>query len=60
MKRNVWYVRPGGQSIKNKGQKIVLMLTKDRKLRWLTFQMAKVKKILAGVCKNLDAGQRVV
>ena len=59
-KKNVWYVGPGGQRIKNKGQKTVLMLTKDRKLRWMTFQIAKVKKILVGVSKNLDAGQRVV
>ena len=56
----MWYVGPGGQRIKNKGQKTVLMLTKDRKLRWMTFQMAKVKMILVGVSKNLDVSQRVV
>ena len=58
-RRNVWYVGPGGLRIKNKGQKIVLMLAKDWKLRWMTFQMARVKKILVGVSKILDAGQRV-
>ena len=56
----MWYVGPGGQRIKNRGQKTVLMLTKVKKLRWTTFQIAKVKKIPVGVSKNLDAGQRVV
>ena len=57
---NVWYVGAGGERIKNQGQKQVLVLTKEKHLRWLTVQVAKVKKMLGSVSKNNDCNQRVV
>ena len=35
-------------------------MTKDKQLRWLTVQVAKVKKLLGSVSKNNDHGQEVV
>jgi len=57
---NVWYVGAGGQRIKNQGQRQILILTKEKRLRWITVQVAKVKKLLGSVSKNNDYGQRVV
>ena len=37
-----------------------MVLTKEKHLRWLTVQVAKVKKMLGFVSKNNDCGQRVV
>ena len=59
-KANVWYVGAGGQRIRNKGQRTILMLTREKRLRWLTVQVAKVKKTLGSVSKNISCGQRVV
>ena len=36
------------------------MLTKEKHLRWMTVQVAKVKKMLGSVSKSNDCGQRVV
>ena len=57
---NVWYVGAGGERIKNQGQRCILVLTKEKHLRWMTVQVAKVKKMLGSVSKNNDCGQRVV
>ena len=57
---NVWYVGAGGERIKNQGQRQILILTKEKHLRWLTVQVARVKKLLGSVSKNNDCGQRVV
>ena len=57
---NVWYVGAGGERIKNKGQRQILVLAKEKHLRWLTVQVAKVKKMLGSVSKNIDHGQVVV
>ena len=57
---NVWYVGAGGHRMKNKGQRKILMLTKEGYLRWLTVQVAAVKKVLGSVSKNNACGQRVV
>ena len=57
---NVWYVGAGGQRIKNKGQRRILVLTKEKLLRWITVQVARVKKTLGSVGKNVDCKQRVV
>ena len=57
---NVWYVGAGGERIKNQGQRSILMLTKEKHLRWMTVQVAKVKNMLGSVSKNNDCGQRVV
>ena len=57
---NVWYVGAGGERIKNQGQRSILMLTKEKHLRWMTVQVAKVKKMLGSMSKNNDCGQRVV
>ena len=43
---NVWYVGAGGQRIKNKGQRKILILTREKLLRWITVQVARVKKTL--------------
>ena len=37
-----------------------MILTKEKGLRWITVQVAKVKKLLGSVSKNNDYGQRVV
>ena len=57
---NVWYVGAGGERIRNQGQRQILVLTKEKHLRWMTVQVAKVKKMLGSVSKNNDCGQRVV
>ena len=59
-KHNIWYVGAGGHKIKNLGQRRILVMTEDKLLRWMTLQVAKVKKILSSVSKNNDAGQEVV
>ena len=50
----------GGQRIKNKGQRKILILTREKLLRWITVQVARVKKILGSVGKNVDCNQCVV
>ena len=40
----------------NLGQKTVLIMTKDKKFKWITIQMAKVRKVLGSVSKNNDNG----
>ena len=59
-KRGLHYVAAGGTKIKNTGQKRVLILTKEKQLRWVTVQIAKVKKTLASVSKSNDHGFDVV
>ena len=49
----------GGHKLNNLGQRRILILTKDKLLRWLTVQVAEVKKILGSLGKNNDAGQEV-
>ena len=46
--------------MKNKGQRTILMMTKEKHLRWLTVQVARVKKTLGSVSKNNSCGQKVV
>ena len=46
--------------MKNLGQRNILVMTKDKQLRWLTVQVAKVKQLLGSVSKNNDHGQEVV
>ena len=58
--RGLHYVAAGGNKIKNKGQKRVLILTKEKQLRWVTVQIAQVKKTLASVSKSNDNGFDVV
>ena len=43
---DLWYVGAGGQRIKNRGQRTILVMTKEKKLRWITVQVAAVKKTL--------------
>ena len=57
---NLWYVGAGGQRIKNEGERTILIMTKERKLRWITVQVAAVKKMLGSVSKNLDCDNDVV
>ena len=58
--RGLHYVAAGGNKIKNKGQKKVLILTKEKQLRWVTVQIAQVKKTLASVSKSNDHGFDVI
>ena len=46
--------------MKNLGQRRILVLTKEKKLRWLTVQVAKVKKLLGSVSRNNDCDQDVI
>ena len=46
----------GGEKIKNTGQKRIMILTKEKQLRWITVQIAKVKKTLGSVSKSNDHG----
>ena len=59
-RRGLHYVAAGGNKIKNKGQKRVLILTREKQLRWVTVQIAQVKKTLASVSKSNDNGFDVV
>ena len=43
-KANLYYVAAGGARIKNVGQKLVLIMTKEKQLKWVTVQIANVKK----------------
>ena len=54
------YVAAGGTKIQNTGQKRVLILTREKQLRWVTVQIAKVKKTLASVSKSNDHGFDVI
>ena len=38
------------------GQKTVLIMTSDKKFKWITIQIAKVNKLLLSVSKNNDNG----
>ena len=53
-KRGLHYLAAGGKKIKNTGQKRVMILTKEKQLRWITVQIAKVKKTLGSVSKSND------
>ena len=50
----------GGQKIRNMGQRKILLLTREKSLRWLTVQVAAVKKMLGSVSKNNDCGHEVI
>ena len=57
---NIWYMGAGGQKIRNMGQRKILLLTREKSLRWLTVQVAAVKKMLGSVSKNNDCGHEVI
>ena len=57
---DLWYVGAGGQRIKNRGQRTVLVMTKEKKLKWITVQVAAVKKMLISVSKNNESDNSVV
>ena len=59
-KPNIHYVGAGGHKMKNLGQRRILVLTKEKQLRWLTVQVAKVKKLLGSVSRNNDCDQDVI
>ena len=59
-RRGLHYVAAGGNKIRNKGQKRVLIMTREKQLRWVTVQIAQVKKTLASVSKSNDNGFDVV
>ena len=55
-RRGLHYLAAGGEKIKNAGQKKVMILTAEKQLRWVTVQIAKVKKTLGSVSKSNDHG----
>ena len=55
-KRGLHYLAAGGEKIKNTGQKKIMILTKEKELRRITVQIAKVKKTLGSVSKSNDHG----
>lgn len=59
-KHNIHYVGAGGHKMNNLGQRRILVLTKEKHLRWMTIQVAKVKKLLGSVSWNNDCDQDVV
>ena len=59
-KADLWYVGAGGQRIQNRGQRTILVMTKEKRLRWITVQVAAVKKMLISVSKNNEANNEVI
>ena len=59
-KADLWYVGAGGQRIKNKGQRVILVMTRENKSRWITVQVAAVKKVRISVSKNNEADNEVI
>ena len=57
---NMWYVGAGGQRIQNKGQRTILVMSKEKKLKWMTVQVAAVKKMLISASKNNDCNNEVI
>ena len=55
-RRGLHYLAAGGEKINNAGQKKVMILTAEKQLRWITVQIAKVKKTLGSVSKSNDHG----
>ena len=55
-KRGLHYLAAGGEKIKNTGQKKIMILTMEKQLRWITVQIAKVKKTRVSVSKSNDHG----
>ena len=54
------YAAANGSSIRNKGEKIVSMVTKEGKMKTMRFQMCDVTRPLASVHKIVEAGHTVV
>ena len=55
-KRGVHYIGAGGARFPNLGQKTVLIMTKEKRFKWITVQMANVRKVPGSVSKNNDNG----
>ncbi len=54
------YSTANGGSVTNEGEKVITVLTKEGRVRSMTFQVAKVSKALASVGAICDKGNRVV
>ena len=54
------YSAANGQTIKNEGEKLVSMVTKQGQWRNMTFQVCDVTRPLASVSKIVEAGHSVV
>ena len=52
--------RGGRVRMKNMEQRKILDLSRDKLLRWITVQVARVKRTLGSVGKNVDCDQRMV
>ena len=59
LQRGQKFIAATGKGIKNKGQRTVRFTTEDGKRRRMTFQVAKVNKILASVAGICDNGNEV-
>ena len=57
---DMWYVGAGGQRIKNKGQRTILIMTREKRLRWITVQVAAVKNMLIAVSKSNACHNEVI
>ena len=54
------YTAANGSSIKNRGEKVVSMLTQEGQWRNLKFQVCDVTRPLASVSKIVEAGHTIV
>ena len=59
-KLGAYYMSPAGQPILNESERTIAMLTKDKQLRKMTFQVAKTTEALASVSKIVGDGNAVV
>ena len=59
-KLGAYYMSAAGQPIQNEGERTLAMMTSDKQLRKMTFQVAKTTKALASVSKIVGNGNAVV